>query len=63
MKELKSSAYVNVKGKIAEEVVQAVKEACDGVGVLGSMIPRPESLRHGVDMLRLMDFAVGTSST
>jgi len=63
LKELKCSAYVDVKGKSAEEVVAAVKEACDGVGAHGSLIlaPRPESFRQGVDMLRPMGFAVGIS--
>ena len=54
-------AFVDVKGKSAEQIVAAVKEACDGVGAHGSVIlaPRPESYQQGVDMLRPMGFAVG----
>nr|AIK19765.1 alcohol dehydrogenase [Crypthecodinium cohnii]AIK19769.1 alcohol dehydrogenase [Crypthecodinium cohnii]AIK19771.1 alcohol dehydrogenase [Crypthecodinium cohnii] len=54
-------AFVDVKGKSAEQIVAGVKEACDGVGAHGSVIlaPRPESYQQGVDMLRPMGFAVG----
>jgi hypothetical protein len=48
MKVLKCSAYVDVQGKTPEGIVEAVKEACDGVGAHGSLIlaPRPESFRQ-----------------
>ena len=55
------NAFVDVKGKSQEQIVAAVKEACDGVGAHGSIIlaPRPEAYQQGVDMLRPMGFAVG----
>lgn len=61
--ELKAEAGVDAKGKTAEEVVAAVKKACDGVGAHGSVIlaPRPESFRQGIDMLRPLGTAVGIS--
>eukprot|EP00930_Biecheleria_cincta_P036713 TRINITY_DN2515_c0_g1_i2.p1 TRINITY_DN2515_c0_g1~~TRINITY_DN2515_c0_g1_i2.p1 ORF type:complete len:361 (-),score=67.75 TRINITY_DN2515_c0_g1_i2:109-1191(-) len=60
---LKCEAFVDVKDKSDEQVVQAVKDACDGVGCHGSVIlaPRPSSFRQGVDMLRPMGFAVGVA--
>ncbi|CAE8707302.1 unnamed protein product [Polarella glacialis] len=60
---LKCDAYVDVKGKSSQEVVEAVKAACDGVGPHGSIIlaPKPEAFRQGLDMLRPMGFAVGVS--
>lgn len=63
LKELGCRAYVDVEGKSGDEVVAAVKEACDGTGAHGSLIlaPRVESYRQGVDMLRPMGFAVGIS--
>eukprot|EP00930_Biecheleria_cincta_P001030 TRINITY_DN1021_c0_g1_i4.p1 TRINITY_DN1021_c0_g1~~TRINITY_DN1021_c0_g1_i4.p1 ORF type:complete len:184 (-),score=36.10 TRINITY_DN1021_c0_g1_i4:36-521(-) len=61
--ELKCEAYVDIKGKSGEEIVKAVKEACDGVGAHGSLIlaPVPAAFRQGVDMLRPMGTAVGIS--
>jgi len=58
---LKCKAYVDIKDKTPEGIVEAVKAACDGVGAHGSLIlaPRPESFRQGVDMLRPMGTAVG----
>jgi len=46
-----------------EEIVDAVKAACDGVGAHGSVIlaPVPAAFRQGVDMLRPMGTAVGIS--
>lgn len=63
LKDLGCRAYVDVKDKTSEQVVAAVKEACDGVGAHGALIlaPRPESYRQGVDMLRPMGYAVGIS--
>mmetsp|Transcript_2618 Transcript_2618/g.5929 ORF Transcript_2618/g.5929 Transcript_2618/m.5929 type:complete len:356 (+) Transcript_2618:93-1160(+) len=63
MKELGCRAFVDIKGKSGEEIVKAVKEACDGVGAHGSLIlaPVPAAFRQGVDMLRPMGFAVGIS--
>ncbi|CAJ1375910.1 unnamed protein product [Effrenium voratum] len=56
-------AYVDIKGKSSEEIVAAVKAACDGVGPHGSVIlaPVPAAFRQGVDMLRPMGTAVGIS--
>jgi len=61
--ELKCNAYVDIKGKSGEEIVTAVKDACDGVGAHGSLIlaPVPAAFRQGVDMLRPMGTAVGIS--
>jgi len=63
LKDLGCDGYVNIKGKSAEQIVNAVKETCDGVGAHGSIIlaPKPEAYRQGVDMLRPMGFAVGIS--
>lgn len=56
-------AYVDIKDKKGEEIVDAVKAACDGVGAHGSVIlaPVPAAFRQGVDMLRPMGTAVGIS--
>jgi alcohol dehydrogenase, propanol-preferring len=63
LNDLKCDAYVDIQGKSSEEVVQAVKQACDGVGPHGSVILAPvkEAFRQGLDMLRPMGFAVGIS--
>lgn len=49
---LQAEAGVDAKGRTSEEVVAAVKQACDGVGAHGTVIlaPRPESFRYGVNV-------------
>merc|ERR1711982_314390 len=61
LKTLGCDGFVDVQGKSQDQIVAAVKEACDGVGAHGSVIlaPRPEAYQQGVDMLRPMGFAVG----
>lgn len=63
LNELKCEAYVDIKDKSSEEVVAAVKKACDGIGPHGSVILAPvkAAFRQGLDMLRPMGFAVGIS--
>jgi len=57
---LKCAAYVDVKGKSGEQIVEAVKKATNG-GSHGTVIVAPalEAFRQGVDMLRPMGTAVG----
>jgi len=61
LKTLGCEAYVDIKEKSGEQIVEAVKKACDGLGPHGSLIlaPAPAAFRQGVDMLRPMGFAVG----
>jgi alcohol dehydrogenase, propanol-preferring len=60
---LKCRAYVDIKGKSNDEVVKAVKEACDGLGPHGALVlaPSTDAFRQAVDMIRPLGFVVGIS--
>lgn len=60
---LKVDAFVDVQGKSPEEIVAAVKSACDGQGAHGSLIlaPTGSAFRQGIDVLRSRGMAVGVS--
>jgi len=60
---LKVEAFVDIKGKSSEEIVAAVKAACDGQGSHGTVILAPvaAAFRQGLDMLRSMGFAVAVA--
>nr|ACI12882.1 NAD-dependent alcohol dehydrogenase [Euglena gracilis] len=61
MNTLGCRSYVDVKGRSSEEIVAAVKKACDGEGSHGSVVLAPAlpAFRQGLDMLRPVGTCVG----